>query len=53
MNLKCGMVIPDWLMLNGLNATQRRKNGMMEVREGGVVGDVRELGWCCGDGVMG
>ena len=35
-------------MLNGVNAAQWRKNGMMEVG-GGVVGDMRGCGWCCGD----
>ena len=29
-------------MLNGVNAAQWRKNGMMEVGEGKVVGDVRK-----------
>ena len=47
MNLKCEMVIPDWLMLNGVNAAQWRKNGMMEVEM--VVDDMRECGWCCRD----
>ena len=37
-------------MLNGVNAAQWRKNGMMEVGGGGgVVGDMRGCGWCCGD----
>ena len=36
-------------MLNGVNAAQWRKNGMMEVGEGKVVGDVRGCGWCYGD----
>ena len=29
-------------MLNGVNAAQWRKNGMMEVGEGKVVGDVKK-----------
>ena len=29
-------------MLNGVNAAQWRKNGMMEVGEGKMVGDVRK-----------
>ena len=29
-------------MLNGVNAVQWRKNGMMEVGEGKVVGDVKK-----------
>ena len=49
MNLKCEMVIPDLWILNGVNAAQWRKNGMMEVGEGRLVGDVRGCGWCCGD----
>ena len=36
-------------MLNGVNAAQWRKNGLMEVGEGKVVGDVRGCGWCYGD----
>ena len=36
-------------MLNGVNAAQWRKNGMMEVGEGKLVGDVRGCGWCYGD----
>ena len=34
-------------MLNCVNAAQWRKNGMMEVGEGRVVGDLRECGCCC------
>ena len=30
-------------MLNGVNAAQWRKNGMMEVGEGKVVGDVKKI----------
>ena len=44
MNFKCEMVMPDWFMYIGLNTTQRSRNGMMEVWEEGVVGDVREFG---------
>ena len=36
-------------MLNGVNAAQWRKNGMIEVGEGKVVGDVRGCWWCYGD----
>ena len=36
-------------MLNGVDAAQWRKNGMMEVGEGKVVGDVRGCGWCYGE----
>ena len=42
MDLKCEMVVPDWWMLNGVNAAQWRKNGMMEVGEGKMVGDVKK-----------
>ena len=41
--------MPDWWMLNGVNAAQWRKNGMMEVGEGRVEGDVRKCRWCCRD----
>ena len=36
-------------MLNGVDAAQWRKNGMMEVGEGKVVGDVRGCGLCYGE----
>ena len=32
-------------MLNGVNAAEWRKNGMMEVGKGRVVGDVWGCGW--------
>ena len=35
--------------MDDVNAAQWRKNGMMEVGEGKVVGDVRGCGWCYGD----
>ena len=42
MDLKCEMAVPDWWMLNGVIAAQWRKNGMMEVGEGKVVGDEKK-----------
>ena len=45
MSLKYEMVMPNWWMLNGVNAAQWRTDGMMEVGEGRVVGDVRVVLW--------
>ena len=36
-------------MWNGVNAAQRRKNGTMKMRGEGMVGGVKECGWCCRD----
>ena len=43
-----GLVYVEWS-----ECSAAEKNRMMEVGEGGVVDNVRECGWCCGDGVMG